>query len=145
MASHSATFEATEIVARIVVAGPPQGYPKAAVFAFCLALAAYNANAVVKAAMRATHRIPRRSFVCIAQASSRLLELIRKQVRISYDESQSHCLAGQHAEIGFLILPRGGEIEGIAVEFVGISERVSGNGFAIRILDLDANAAGRRC
>lgn len=31
------------------------GYPKAAVFAFCLALVAYNAIAVVKAAMRAAH------------------------------------------------------------------------------------------
>jgi hypothetical protein len=31
------------------------GYPKAAVFAFCLSLVAYNAIAVVKAAMRAAH------------------------------------------------------------------------------------------
>ena len=34
---------------------PALGYPKAALFGFCLALMAYNAVAVIKAALRAVH------------------------------------------------------------------------------------------
>jgi hypothetical protein len=34
---------------------PARGYPKAALFAFCVALVAYNVLAVIKAALRVVH------------------------------------------------------------------------------------------
>jgi hypothetical protein len=56
---------------------PGLGYPKAALFSFCVALLAYNVLSVVKAALRAVHGLPVEAFVSLiymSKAVSRVYE-----------------------------------------------------------------------
>ena len=47
------------------------GYPKAALFGFCVALVAYNTLAVIKAALRAEHGEETIEVVCLSIVNSR--------------------------------------------------------------------------